>query len=305
MKLFWKVLVLGALLTTGSGSDSFAQDKQLLARVAYEEAERAFDAGKLSTAYEELKKVDEHLGKVMPKTQFLRVQIWKTWADEDGKYLESAIWNSKTYLAMDKTFDLPEEKKLEVTRWLVQLEKDKVAYDKAEKENAVRKAKAVAFIDSLYKVCDYKPDLTEKEFAAYIAPRIKQFKRNTTKSLENQPYVYYDLKPLVNEVGAEDVVFKNDSVFSYYYVIDFHETDIKGMRAKFEALVKHVTPLFPPKNISIAEDCVGFVTIDLPTKRYVSIMYRDYQKKRPNGVPLGIFVEPKILIHIKNTASGY
>ena len=119
-----------------SSPDGYAQDKNLLARVAYEEAEKAFEAGDITLAYDELKKVDEHLGRVTPKTQFLRVQVWARYAERNGDNYENAIKHCKTYLAMDKSFSLPDEKKLEITRLLVKLEKDKVVYEKNKKAAA-------------------------------------------------------------------------------------------------------------------------------------------------------------------------
>lgn len=129
-----KITTILMLITLSlSSPDCYAQDKNMLARVAYEEAEKAYEAGDISTAYDELKKVDEHLGKVTPKSQFLRVQVWSKYAERNGDNIDRAIDHCKTYLAMDKSFDLPEEKKLEVTRLLVKLEKDKIVHENNKK----------------------------------------------------------------------------------------------------------------------------------------------------------------------------
>lgn len=280
MKLFWKVLVLGALLTTILSNYSFAQDKQLLARVAYEEAEKAFEAGKLSTSYEELKKVDEHLGKVMPKTQFLRVQIWKTWAEEDGQYLEYAIRNSKVYLAMDKTFDLPEEKKLEVTRWLVKLEKDKVAYDKAQvaadkakKVEAIRKAKAVAFIDSLYKVYHYTPRMTEDALIGHYREELKKLKRKTYKGAEIVTVLYEKGAPTGE--GLDDVDIANNKVIEFAYVIKYDESGTKAVKTYFDGLFEYIKTIFPARDLYTGggNDYISITTNDTLPDQHIVFSY--------------------------------
>ena len=291
--------LLLCLFLAGSTITIMAQDKNLLARVAYEEAEKAFEAGKLSSSYEELKKVDEYLGKVMPKTQFLRVQIWKTWAEEDGQYLENAIRNSKTYLAMDKTFDLPEEKMIEVTRWLVKLEKDKVAYDKAEKENAVRKAKAVAFVDSLYKVYHYTPDMTEVEFLSHYKEAAKKLKRNQYKG---RSYVLYD-GGWPDAEGLHDVDFDNDKMLSFQYVIKYHATDIKGVKAYFDALADHIKSTFPASDVGIGKDVIRIVTNGREPVRYISFIYYDREKRKSNGTSLGYFIDPHVQLYINDKLS--
>ncbi|HEY1114494.1 MAG TPA: hypothetical protein VGE66_13075 [Chitinophagaceae bacterium] len=296
MKRISFCIVIVALFFLGSSTALFAQDKNLLARVAYEEAEKAFESGKLSTSYEELKKVDEYLGKVTPKAQFLRVQIWKTWAEEDGQYLENAIRNSKTYLAMDKTANIPEEKILEVTRWLVKLEKDKVAYDKAEKENAVRKAKAVAFVDSLYKVYHYTPDMTEVEFLSHYKEEAKKLKRNQYKG---RSYVLYD-GGWPDAEGLADVDFDNDKMRSFQYVIKYHATDVKSMKDYYKALVEHIRSSFPASDVYVSENSIAIFTNGMTPVRYITFRYSDREKRKASGASLGYFIDPHIQLYIEN-----
>ncbi|HEY1114493.1 MAG TPA: hypothetical protein VGE66_13070 [Chitinophagaceae bacterium] len=276
------LLLLVALCLSGPGG--YAQDKNLLARVAYEEAEKAFEAGKLSTSYEELKKVDEYLGKVTPKAQFLRVQIWKTWAEEDGQYLQSAIWTTKTYLAMDKTFDLPEEKKLEVTRWLVRMEKDKVAYDKAQvaadkanKEEAIRKAKANAFVDSLYKVFQYKVGMTEEELVSRYQQELKKLKRKAYSSSN----VFYK-KGATSEVGLDEVNIYNNKVIEFEYVVKYHETDPKGVKAYMDGLMTHIKSLFLAKDLYISDDheAMSITTSNVIPRSKIRFQYFEHAKKK-------------------------
>ncbi len=128
-----------------SSADIYAQDKNLLAKVAYENAENFFGAGNISEAYDELKKVDELLGKLTPKSQFLRVQIWKAYADRNAENIVHALNNCERYLELSKTYDLPEEKQVEVIRLQQQLEKDQLAWNKLQKEKketAERQAQA-------------------------------------------------------------------------------------------------------------------------------------------------------------------
>lgn len=111
-----------------------AQDNNLLAKLAYENAESALSERNFSAGISELKKVDELLGKLTPKSQFLRVQLWIGAAEMDPVYLDSAIVQSKKYLALSKSFEIPEDKQMEALRQLQKMEKDKVVYDKKAKE---------------------------------------------------------------------------------------------------------------------------------------------------------------------------
>ncbi len=114
-----------------------AQDNNLLAKLAYENAETALSEKKFTEGISELKKVDELLGKLTPRSQFLRVQLWIGAAEANPVYLDSAIEQSKKYLALSKLFDIPEEKQLETLRQLQKMEKDKSVYEKkAEEEKA-------------------------------------------------------------------------------------------------------------------------------------------------------------------------
>jgi hypothetical protein len=111
-----------------------AQDNNLLAKLAYENAETALTEKKFLEGVSELRKVDELLGKLTPKSQFLRVQLWMAAAEISPVYLDSAIVHSKKYLALSKSFEIPEEKQMETLRQLQKMEKDKAVYDKKAKE---------------------------------------------------------------------------------------------------------------------------------------------------------------------------
>ncbi len=114
-----------------------AQDNNLLAKLAYENAETALSEKKFTEGISELKKVDELLGKLTPRSQFLRVQLWIGATKTNPVYLDCAIEQSKKYLALSKSFDSPEEKQLETLRQLQKMEKDKNVYEKkAEEEKA-------------------------------------------------------------------------------------------------------------------------------------------------------------------------
>jgi hypothetical protein len=119
---------------------SRAQDNNLLAKLAYENAETALSEKKFSEGISELKKVDESLGKLTPRSQFLRVQLWIGAAEIDPVYLDSAIQQSKKYLALSKSFEIPEEKQMETLRQLQKMEKDKVVFGKKAKEEKEAKA---------------------------------------------------------------------------------------------------------------------------------------------------------------------
>lgn len=117
-----------------------AQDNNLLAKLAYENAETALSEKKFTEGISELKKVDDLLGKLTPKSQYLRIQLYIGAAETNGAYLDSAIEQSKKYLSLAKSFEIPEEKQMETLRQLQKMEKDKVVYDKKAKEEADAKA---------------------------------------------------------------------------------------------------------------------------------------------------------------------
>jgi hypothetical protein len=118
----------------------FAQDKNILAKIAYEDAETAYAAGNFIEAIDELKKVDSLLGKKTPKSQYLRVQVWLLAAEQNPANIDGAITICKDYLNLSKSFDIPEEKVIDVTRKLLKLEKSKevIIQKKKDEEAAVK-----------------------------------------------------------------------------------------------------------------------------------------------------------------------
>ena len=78
----------------------FAQDKNLLAKIAFEDAETAYAAGKINETLNELKKVDSLLKTITPKSQYLRVQAWNLAANQNPSDLGGAIQNCKIYLEL-------------------------------------------------------------------------------------------------------------------------------------------------------------------------------------------------------------
>lgn len=224
-KITVKVLFVATLLLTLLSATAFAQDKNMLARVAYEEAERAFEAGDISTAYDELKKVDEHLGKVTPKSQFLRVQVWARYAERNGDNYENAIKHCRTYLAMDKTFSLPDEKKLEVTRLLVKLEKDKAVYEKNKKAEAA----CNEFLQKLEKNLAVRDQgkialLTPIDFNKDAFVQLKKLDIMTTGNIKwskKQAYAYQ------NQYWHKTEVYHASGTI--YHMVDSDPYRIKGM----------------------------------------------------------------------------
>jgi hypothetical protein len=102
-----------------------AQDNNTLARIAYEDAETALSNGDYTTALDELGKVDNYLSRRTPKAQYLKVQAWDLAVRKNSNYTDAAINACKEYLDLSKSFDLPEDKVLEVTRILLQLNEKK------------------------------------------------------------------------------------------------------------------------------------------------------------------------------------
>jgi len=121
----------------------FAQDKNILAKIAFEDAETAYAAGNFIEAANELKKVDSLLGKKTPKSQYLKVQSWLLAAERNPKNIDGAITICKDYLNLSKSFDIPEQKVMDVTRTLVKLEKSKevIIQKKKDEEAAISLAK--------------------------------------------------------------------------------------------------------------------------------------------------------------------
>jgi hypothetical protein len=130
---------------------AICQDNNTLARIAYEDAETALSNGNYSKAIEELNNVDRYLGKVTPKAQYLRVQAWSL-AAQNPSNISGAINACKTYLDLAGSFELPEEKVMEVTRLIKKLQQDAVDYEKqlkaAEADKIIEK-KEIDFLRAL------------------------------------------------------------------------------------------------------------------------------------------------------------
>lgn len=80
-------------------------------------------------AHTELRKVDSLLGKLTPKSQYLRMQLWMTAKQQTpgDQNINGAMVACQTYLDLGKSFELPEDKVLEVTRLYMNLQKEKEA----------------------------------------------------------------------------------------------------------------------------------------------------------------------------------
>ena len=130
------ILTLFALICVNI---SFAQDKNILAKIAYEDAETAYAVGNFIGAIDELKKIDSLLGKKTPKSQYLRVQVWLLAAEKNPANIDGAITVCKDYLNLSKSFDIPEEKVIDVTRIIVRLNAQKASL--AEKQEAEKQAR--------------------------------------------------------------------------------------------------------------------------------------------------------------------
>lgn len=62
-----KMKILYSIILISLSVCAFAQDKNMLAKIAFEDAETAYAAGKLNETLNELKKVDSLLGKLLLK----------------------------------------------------------------------------------------------------------------------------------------------------------------------------------------------------------------------------------------------
>jgi hypothetical protein len=134
-----KQIALLIFIVFTHGSSALAQDNNLLAKLAYENAETALTEKNLSEGLTELSKVDQLLGKLTPRSQYLRVQLWVMAAESNPGYLDSLIHQGKTYINLSKSFDIVEEKQMEVIRLVQKGEKDKEVYEKKAREESACK----------------------------------------------------------------------------------------------------------------------------------------------------------------------
>jgi hypothetical protein len=125
-----KQIALLIFIVFTHGTSALAQDNNLLAKLAYENAETALTEKNLSEGLTELAKVDQLLGKLTPRSQYLRVQLWVMAAESNSGYIDSLIHQGKTYINLSKSFDIAEEKQMEVIRLVQKGEKDKAVYEK-------------------------------------------------------------------------------------------------------------------------------------------------------------------------------
>jgi hypothetical protein len=164
MKTITYKLFVIAFILLGWSRPGMAQDNNILAKIAYESAEEALAAGNTHEAYSELNKVDSLLKKVTPKSLYLRVQFFNQAVKEDPQNLESAISVCNRYLALSKSFDMPEDKMMEVTKLRINLEKEKEKWDNKNKEEEKVAARVKFFMDSLYQSCRFTLGMTEENF---------------------------------------------------------------------------------------------------------------------------------------------
>jgi hypothetical protein len=247
------ILTLFALICVNI---SFAQDNNILAKIAYEDAETAYAAGNFIGAIDELKKVDSLLGKKTPKSQYLRVQTWLVAAEHEPSNIDDAITACKDYLTLSKSFDIPEEKVIDVTRTLIKLEKKKSELEKKEIEDHLRlknlsekTEKAPKFFDSILLKYNIKIGLTEEEFKKMNPFAFTGMKRSENKK---DKITTYNRKEKFNSnfhaEGPEFIDFSNGLLTSYGEIISFskYKAELEG---KFNKIREIVTSNIPENYI--------------------------------------------------------
>lgn len=116
----------------------FAQDKNMLAKIAYEDAETAYSTGNIIEAIRELNKVDSLLGKKTPKVAYLRVQVALLAAENTPSNIDAAIECCKNYFKLSKSFDIPEEKVMDVTRIFAKLKAQKASLAEKKLKDSIQ-----------------------------------------------------------------------------------------------------------------------------------------------------------------------
>jgi hypothetical protein len=233
-----------------------AQDKNVLAKIAYEDAETAYAAGNLVEAIDELNKVDSLLGKKTPKSQYLRVQTWLLAVEHEPSNIDNAITACKDYLDLSKSFDIPEEKVIDVTRTLTKLQKKNSELEKKEIEDRLRlknfseKAeKAQKFFDSIFLKYNCKPGLTEEEFKkmnpfAFTGMTRSENKKDQITTFNRKEKFFSHL----HAEGPEFIQFSNGLLTSYHEIISFskYKAELEG---KFNKIREIVTSNIPENYI--------------------------------------------------------
>lgn len=128
-------LLFGALF-------SKAQDNNTLAKIAYEDAEAALNAGDLNKAVDNINKASALIGKPVPKIAYLNVQVRKAAMET---YKTEAVYivlieACRSYLDLAKSYDLPEDKVMEVTRLLLKVQEEAAIVRQNEKAAAAQQA---------------------------------------------------------------------------------------------------------------------------------------------------------------------
>ncbi|HEY1114492.1 MAG TPA: hypothetical protein VGE66_13065 [Chitinophagaceae bacterium] len=179
MKKSTRTFLLLVISLLGWSAPSLAQDNNMLAKIAYETAEEALAAGKVTESFRELNKVDSLLKKITPKSMYLRVQLFHLATQQDPGNAENAIKICNEYLGLAKSFTLPEDKVMEVTKLRIRLEKQKAEWDHQnnEEERAVARVKSV--LDSIYSLCHYKVGMSGEEVLKANPEFAKQMKTKT------------------------------------------------------------------------------------------------------------------------------
>ena len=201
-----------------------AQEKNVLAKVAYENAEAALASGNTQEAIAELNTVDGLLGKLTPKSQYLRVQIWSVAAEKNFSLIDSALTACQSYLALSKQHEVAEEKIMEVTRWLVKLEKEKAANAKS----LAIKTIVARVVDSLYAAFNVKLGATEEEFRKQNPDAFKGMKKKITAG-----DILFEPKQIKGYAGMS--FNKNNRLFFYQYHIISDESSV--VKRLFQSLV--------------------------------------------------------------------
>ena len=204
--------MLMVIFLLGWSAPSLAQDNNMLAKIAYETAEEALAAGKVSEAFGELNKVDSLLKKITPKSMYLRVQLFNLATQQNPGNVENAIRVCNEYLGLSESFNLPEDKVMEVTKLRIQLEKQKAEWDLKNKEEERAVARVKSVLDSIYSLCRFKVGMTGEEVLKANPEFAKQMKTED-KSYEKWHTNY---NGTVGYVGPTAVSVKKGGMVSFY-----------------------------------------------------------------------------------------
>lgn len=244
MKKMTQIFFLIAISFIGWSAPSIAQDNNMLAKIAYESAEEALAAGNVSETFKELNKVDSLLKKLTPKSMYLRVQLFILATKENPENVENAIKICNEYLGLSKSFNLPEDKVMEVTKLRIKLEKQKAEWDLKNKEEEKAVARVKFVLDSIYSLCNFKVGMTEDDVFKANPEFVKQMKTKTevsgkwhTNNNGNEGYV-----------GPTTVLVKKGglvSLYAYRYKTagkkDAYETESE-FTYKWKPLLESVFP---------------------------------------------------------------